>query len=263
MPDILKEFLKETEFCDYSHPDIQKLAHEIAAKYDNPKDKAIALFYWVRNNILYRVGMWNRKASETLAEKEGTCTNKSNLLVALLRANNIHAGYGVMKVNGQEYFGPIILPIFKKWVSKESVHIYCYVRIKDRWIKIDPSPDKKLSDNTSYYNPTTIHVEWDGFNDATEKIDPSHILDDSKPISNIDYLIKKIPKNAKGIPLKVGNLYILFVRNNAQKINNIKELELLFKQWLRKNYFLYFYLILIISWCKDLELKFKRSKNKF
>ncbi len=116
MAEDLKEFLQETEYCDFSHPKIQRLAHKIGDKYDNPKDKAVALFYWVRDNILYRVGMWNKKASETLAETEGTCTNNANLFVALLRANYIPAGFGVMKVYGQKYFGPIAIPMLKKFI---------------------------------------------------------------------------------------------------------------------------------------------------
>ena len=106
--DDLKDFLIKTEYCDFENEKIKKLAEELIKGCVSEKEKAVALFYWVRDNILYRVGLWNRKASETLAEGKGVCTSKANLLVALLRAVGIPAGYGVMRVKGREYFGQIV-----------------------------------------------------------------------------------------------------------------------------------------------------------
>lgn len=250
----LKLFLQETKYCDYNNLAIQALVNEFKGKYTNQRDLAVALFYFVRDNVLYRVGLWNRKASETLAEKSGTCTNSTNLLVALLRAVDIPAGYGVMRVNGQEYFGPVMLETFRNKVSKNSVHIYCYVYLNDKWIRCDPSDDKELSENTSYFNPTTKLVEWDGFYDSILNLDPQHILKDDGPIDNIDHIISKKPRNARGIPIKVANLYVKFLRQNDKKINNTKELEPLFMSWLKNNYSLYYYFYFVVSWWRNLKL---------
>jgi len=260
MPKELESFLQETEYCDFSHPDIQKLTKEFKKKYTNQRDLAVALFHFVRDNILYRVGLWNKKSSETLAEKSGACTNSANLLVALLRAAGIPAGYGVMRVNAQEYFGPIILETFRNKVSKNSIHTYCYVYLDNKWVKCDPSDDKELSDSTSYFNPTTKLVEWDGFCDSMLNLDPQHILKDDGPIDNIDYIISKKPRNARGIPIKVANLYVKFLRQNNKKISNTKELELLFMSWLKNNYLIYYYLYFIASWWRDLKLKLSKSQ---
>lgn len=238
MEDI-KNFLKETEYCDFSHPEIQKIAKEFLARYPDKKELAVTLFYWVRDNIFYRVGLWQRKASETLKEREGTCTNKANLLVALLRAGGIPAGYGLMSVKGQEYLGPAG-NLFARKIASQSVHFYTYVYLDGRWIKCDASDDRKFSCNTSYFNPQSRLVEWDGETDAKLNLNSEHILSDIGPLADVDDKISKKPKNAKGIILRLGNLYIKFLRENEKRVFDIKELKPLFKSWLRKNHFVYY-----------------------
>lgn len=234
----MDNFLKETEYCDFSDPEIKRIAFSFKEKYPDEKELAVAFFYFVRDNILYRLGLWQKKASETLKEGKGTCTNKANLLVALLRACNIPAGYGVMRVKGKEYFGPIILPVFKNHVGEKSVHIYASVFLNGKWIKCDPSDDKIFAERTSYFNPPSTLIEWDGGKDAPLNLLPEHILSDEWPLDNIDQMMSKRPRNAKGPALTLGNLYVEFLRENEKKINSSIELTGLFKKWLKKNRFI-------------------------
>ena len=244
----LKEFLVRTPYCDFGQPSIQKIAIDFKNKnFSNQTDLAVALFYFVRDSILYRVGLWQMKASETLFEGSGTCTNKVNLLVALLRACGIPAGYGVMKVKGKEYFGPVMLDLFRNHVGSASTHIYSYVFLGGRWLKCDPSDDKIFSARTSYFNPPSKLVDWDGQSDAPLNLHPEHILEDRGPLSNIDEVIAKRPRNAKGIFLTLGNLYVQFLRQNDVKINNATELAPLFGQWLKKEYFWYYLFFVLAS----------------
>ena len=259
MNENIQNFLQETRFCDFNHPLIQGIAHKIAENCTNDREKAVSLFYWVRDNILYRVGLWQRKASETLIEKEGACTNKTNLLVALLRANNIPAGYGIMKVHGQRYFGPIAIPMLKKFAGEMSTHVYAMVNLNNKWIKCDPSDDRELSENTFYLNPPSKLVEWDGFQDAMLNLNKEHVLKNDYPIANIDPWMVKKPRRAKGIPLKVANLFVKFLRENKQKVNNIKDIEALFKEWMKVNYPLYFYSFSILSLWKNIKSKFQEE----
>lgn len=258
----IEDFLEETEFCDFSDKEIKKLVETIAVKCKNDREFAIASFYWVRDNILYTVGNWQKKASKTIIEKEGTCTNKANLLVALLRAKKIPAGYGIMKVYGQRYFGPIAIPMLKKFIGKTSTHIYTLVYLNDKWVKCDSSDDKELCDNTYYFNSTTKIVEWNGSKDAMLNLDKKDIIKDNYPIANIDFWMIKKSKNAKGIPLKIANIYIKFVRKNKEIVSSIDELEILFKKFLKDNYKFYFYLFNIISLYKNLKSTILISNEK-
>ena len=246
----LKKFLEESEYCDFKHPMIKNKAREITKDCIDDREKAVALFYWVRDNILYRVGLWKRESSKTLVEKEGTCTNKSNLLVALLRSVGILSGYGVMKVYGQEYFGPIAIPMLRCMVSERSVHVYTVAYLNNKWVKCDPSDDILLSRNTAHFNPTTILVDWDGSHDAMLNLDDRHVIEDNYPISSIDYLMDKKPRKGRGIPVKVGNIFIRYLRDN--KFNNLNDLEQNFKVYLRRHYFLCYCVILLLKFFREL-----------
>jgi len=260
MEESLNLFLQETYFCDFNEKTIKNLAHSLTENASSDKEKAVVLFDWVRDNILYRLGNWQKKASETLNEGEGTCTNKANLLIALLRANGIPAGYGVMKVDGQRYFGAIASPTLTKFVGKVSTHIYALAYLDKKWIKCDPSNDKELCANTSYFNPTTKLVVWNGSDNAIIGFDKNHIFKDTYPIANADSYINKRAKNARGIPLKIANIFIKFARKNKQIISKPEEFEHLFKSYLKKNYPLYFFAFSIVSFFKDLQLKFNKKK---
>merc|ERR1711862_224032 len=61
-------------------------------------------FLYVQNSIIYNVGIYNHMASDTIRFGYGSCSNKANVLVALLRAMNIPAGYGMCQVDATDYF---------------------------------------------------------------------------------------------------------------------------------------------------------------
>jgi hypothetical protein len=255
----LNSFLQETKYCDFNNKKTKDLASGLTKASLSDKEKAVVLFNWVRDNILYRLGSWQKKASETLKEKEGTCTNKANLLIALLRANGIPAGYGIMKVDGQKYFGAIASPALTKFVGKISTHIYALAYLDGKWIKCDPSNDKELCASTSYFNPTTKLVIWNGRNDAIIDFNKNYIFKETYPVANADSYIGKKAKNARGIPLKVANIYIKFARKNKRVINKPEELEHLFKSYLKKKYPLYYLAFAATSLHKDLQLKFSKK----
>jgi len=88
-------FLAVSNIVDFHHPAIAKLAigllansHEVTAKN---------CFEWVRDNIQHCIDFKREEtpyiASDVLAVGTGFCTAKSHLLVALLRANRIPAGF--------------------------------------------------------------------------------------------------------------------------------------------------------------------------
>ena len=233
----MKNFLSETQYCDFSNPKIHKVISEFKDKYKNENELAIRFFYYVRDNTKYRIGNWNKKASETISEGAGTCTNNANLMVALLRGTGIPAGYGVMRVNGREYFGPIVPEYLKGYISEISVHVYCYVYLNDKWIKCDPSDDEIFSVNTQHFNPQSTLVEWDGESNAMINLDKKHILSDSKPIANIDHMIGKKADTAKGIALRVGNFYIDFLRTNGRHVISAGEAHDEFLHWLQKKHY--------------------------
>ncbi len=231
--DALDSFRQPTEWCDAKNPHIVSLAAQIRAAHKDPREIAVACFYTVRDQILYRVGRWTVSASQTLNQREGSCTSKANLLVALLRACGLSAAYGVLKVDGPRYMGPAAIPMFRRYIAKISTHVYAGVYL-GRWIRIDPSDDKALCENATPFRQPSL-VEWDGVRDANLGLLPEHVLSDSFPLASIDHVIRRKPKNATGLRLTLANDFVRFVRNNRRPVENERELETLFRRHLLRH----------------------------
>ncbi len=93
----MKEYLEATEIIDWQHPDIVNLASRLARRKVDPVAIAKACFEWVRDEIKhscdYQLNPVTCLASEVLQHRTGYCYAKSHLLAALLRANQIPAGF--------------------------------------------------------------------------------------------------------------------------------------------------------------------------
>lgn len=103
----MKRFLKESESVDFSHPSIKKLAVSLADGLSSDIEIAKASFLYVRDEIRHsgdaKDNITTCKASEVLEHKTGWCYAKSILLAALLRANNIPAGFCYQRLSCSEY----------------------------------------------------------------------------------------------------------------------------------------------------------------
>jgi ADP-ribose pyrophosphatase YjhB (NUDIX family) len=236
------EYLLPTRFCDSTNSEIKNIARDSVFRYKQEKEIAINLFHFVRDYITYRLGDWQKTSSQTLRRGSGTCTNKANLLVALLRASGIPAGYGILTVSAAEYFGPIVIKQLKRNVSLRSKHIYCYVYLNGNWIKCDPSDDIELSLSTQDFNEPSSVVNFDGENHAMLQISDKHIIEDKGPYANIDSIIEKKQRRIMKLPVSIGNHYIRFLRSDGLQLQNLNEMENKFLSWM-KNKKLIHYLI--------------------
>ncbi|MCV3212291.1 transglutaminase family protein [Plectonema radiosum NIES-515] len=118
----MEEYLKASEVIDWQHPTILELAKKIGFKYQTSEAIALACFEWVRDKIYhsydYQMNPLTCRASDVLKYKTGYCFAKSHLLAALLRANNIPAGFCYQRLsindNGEPYslhgFNAVYLP---------------------------------------------------------------------------------------------------------------------------------------------------------
>lgn len=226
-------FLRETRFCDYSHPSVRGVVADFRSRHRDQRELAVALFYFVRDQIKYEVGNWHQTAAQTLIRRRGTCTNSANLLVALLRCAGNPAGYGVMNVRGREYFGPIAPPRLVRLAAEVSKHFYSFVQVDGVWLRCDASDDLELSLATRHLNPQSEVVDWDGSADATLNLHADHILDDRGPLPDIDAMLSKPMRAAIRIPVNIANCCLDFMRREGMTLTSPEELERRFEQWLR------------------------------
>jgi hypothetical protein len=173
---------------------------------------AVAVFEFVRDEVLYTFGAWGVPASATLERRTGMCTNKSNLLVALLRRAGIPAAYGVLNVNARDYFG-VVGPLFlTRYMSQTSTHVYAAALIDGRWIKCDPSTDRELSDRTAHFCMQTVLVEWDGEHNSMDFLDPNHVYADLGLFADIGDRLRRPARGATRERLELWNDYLAFIR---------------------------------------------------
>ena len=93
----LNDYLVSDIIVDWQTPDVRQKALELTRSLTDEIDKARCLYEWVRDIIPHTndagLEIVTCTASEVLHHGTGTCFSKSHLLAALLRANNIPAGF--------------------------------------------------------------------------------------------------------------------------------------------------------------------------
>ncbi|MFX1480598.1 MAG: transglutaminase family protein [Promethearchaeota archaeon] len=161
----MEEYLQPTEFLDFDDNTVNKQALEIIEGLKTEKEKAIALFYWVRDEIKYNMYTYNPKikanlkASVTLSRRNGFCMSKAVLLSTFARAVGIPARIHMIDIINHK---------IPKWIEELMgtnvfhCHGYSELYLDGKWRKLTPVFDKDTAIKAGYL-PT---VEFDGINDA-------------------------------------------------------------------------------------------------
>ncbi|MGB3535781.1 MAG: transglutaminase family protein [Microcoleaceae cyanobacterium] len=109
----MEEYLRVSEVIDWQHPEILKLAQQIASNHKTSMAIARGCFEWVRDQIYhsydYQMNPITYKASDVLKYRTGYCFAKSHLLAALLRANQIPAGFCYQRLSIDDKGAPYSL----------------------------------------------------------------------------------------------------------------------------------------------------------
>ncbi|MEZ4870685.1 MAG: transglutaminase family protein [Bdellovibrionales bacterium] len=210
-------YLNSTEFCDSDNDQIRDLARVITRRAKNEKEAAIEVFEWVKERLVYRVGLYKEPASVSIQKMAGSCSNKANVFVALMRSLNVPAGYHISTVKTRDYFGPYCVERFSKFMSLKSYHVYAGVKLDGKWIKVDPTDDSGLTNGTKHIAPQAKPVFFDGENDAMLNLNSRHIIDDTMQcLSSIDDIFRrKVRCSAEAI--EIMNLYMDFMRTDGKK----------------------------------------------
>ena len=126
----IKKFLEEGPYIDYSSPLIQDKAKTLFYGINDELIKAKTAYEYVRDEIAHsfdiQAGIITAKASDVLAHRTGICHAKANLLAALLRLQNIPAGFRFQH-----------LTLADDDSLGYCVHCYNVVFLKNQWIRLD------------------------------------------------------------------------------------------------------------------------------
>ncbi len=155
--------LRATEFIDSDHPEVVAFARDRAAGATTPREKAILLYYAVRDEFRYdpyRVVLRPEhfRASACIDRGHGFCITKAVLLTACLRAERVPARLGFGDVRNHlaterllEYNGGDLF----------VYHGYADVKLGTRWVKATPAFNLSLCEKFGVES-----LEFDGVEDS-------------------------------------------------------------------------------------------------
>ncbi len=192
---VLTEYIEPTEFCDCRNDVIIKKSNELIGQTSIPKDAAIKIFNFVRDEIPFEAYRADERASDTLQRGTGFCVTKSNLQIALLRAIGIPARYHHVHLRKEILSG--VIPAASLDLIPEGVityHPWCECYLNNNWVSCEALYPKKLVSElrqggfiTKEQIPT---IDWDG---ETDLILCTHwIVKDLGVTQNMDNVFRKV-----------------------------------------------------------------------
>ncbi|MEA3471741.1 MAG: transglutaminase-like domain-containing protein, partial [Thermodesulfobacteriota bacterium] len=144
-------------------PDVIEFARSSADGAKDDSDKAVKLFYAVRDGIKYNpyqvtISPEEFRASRVLAKKEGWCVEKAILLAAAARVFKIPSRLCCANIRNH-----LVSESLKEFMKTDLFvfHGFTELYLDGRWIKATPAFDIELCRRLDIYP-----VEFDGTKDA-------------------------------------------------------------------------------------------------
>ncbi len=178
----MKRYLNCTEIIDCDTKVIKDQAYELTEGLQTDREKAIALYYFVRDKIKHNAyaslyDLERYKASQILQAGNGVCQQKAILLVALARVVGIPARLGFIDVRDH-----LLSDTFREMIGGIDIlpfHGYAELCIDGRWIHASPAYDIEICRRKRF-----VPVEFDGVNDSK---DSPYDLDGKPHIEHLKY----------------------------------------------------------------------------
>lgn len=205
----MEEYLSTSEVIDWSDPKILELAKQIASGHETSMAIAKASFEWVRDEIChsfdYQMNPITCRASDVLKYKTGYCFAKSHLLAALLRANQIPAGFCYQRLSIDNKGAPYSLHGFNAIYLTET-----------GWYRIDARGNKEgvnaqftpPQEQLAYNTKLAEEVDF-----QSVLVEPLQIIVEALQAQNTwDDMLCNLPdislKSAKNYGLVMNNNYV-------------------------------------------------------
>jgi len=151
--DSLARYLEDTEVVDWMTPPLEEKARALTEGCGDDGERVLRLFAFVRDEIACSeqgtTQVVTCRASEVLREGVGLCHARCHLLVALLRARGIPAGFGYQRLRRRSHGSGFVLHGFVGAYLREAT------AGTGRWIALDPHGD--LARTSTRLDPDAPH----------------------------------------------------------------------------------------------------------
>lgn len=157
-------YLRPTYALDYEHPDVRRFAEETVAGASTARERAVALFYAVRDRIRYTpydvdLSPEAMRASAVLAAGKGFCIPKAVLLSASARAVGVPSRLGFADV--RNHLASRRLLELMGGTNVFAWHAFSEFWLDGRWVKATPAFNIELCERFG-----VRALEFDGISDA-------------------------------------------------------------------------------------------------
>ena len=136
----MKQYLQPGRYVDSDHPAVREFSEKHSSG-NSPRDRAVSLYYAVRDAIRYNPFLdFSRptafQASAVLQAGEGFCVGKAALLAACARAAGIAARVGFADVKNH-----LTTPRLAETMGSDLFvyHGYTELLLEGRWVKATPA----------------------------------------------------------------------------------------------------------------------------
>jgi transglutaminase-like putative cysteine protease len=157
------EYLRPTWFIDSDSPSIVELANRAVGDAKTDLDKAVRLYYAVRDGVRYdpyamTLEPRHYRASEVAAMPAAYCIQKSNLLAALARAAGVPSRLGFADVRNH-----LTSPKLREVMGSDFFvfHGYTELYLEEKWVKATPAFNLTLCQRFG-----VLPLEFDGRTDS-------------------------------------------------------------------------------------------------
>lgn len=161
--DTLAACLAPSPHVEADHPDIRALAERVTEGLTDARERAVALYYAVRDGFRYdpySIELSERcfRASQVLEAGAGFCIGKAVLLAAVCRAAGIPARLRFADVRNH-----LTSPRLRAMMGTDEFvyHGYTELWIEQRWRKCTPAFDRRLCEKAGIRA-----LEFDGLEDS-------------------------------------------------------------------------------------------------
>lgn len=198
----VSKYLNPTILCDSDSQEIKKKAHELIKRTKTPKEAALKIFYFVRDEIPYSFDFTDVKASQTLRTRLGLSFQKTNLQIALLRAAGIPARYHRVSCRKQLLRG-IISSLLYLVLPEVNPHFWCECYLSRKWVSCEATLDKALVEGMTQRGLVAASqipaIDWDGANDLI--VVKPWIVEDFGAATSLDDLYLEIVEKQLGLKI--------------------------------------------------------------
>jgi transglutaminase-like putative cysteine protease len=161
--DNMQDCLQSDRNFDFNHPAVAELCKSLTSGCNSDHEKAVRLFYYVRDNCHYNMYATTGKpeayrSSAILANGQGWCLQKAILLTSLARAAGIPSRLILVSIRNHKA-PPEAVEMMG--TNLFFPHAYNHLYINGRWIKAAATFDREICGRIQ-----VPAVEFDGEHDA-------------------------------------------------------------------------------------------------